>query len=77
MILGFQDYVEFAFSRRYGIPSILHDSEPNPETKNASLITQVRRMDRTQNGCKYAEYDSLGLAVPALVSFSSLVVKLL
>jgi hypothetical protein len=23
-------------------------------------------MARTQNGCQYAEYDSLGLAVPAL-----------
>jgi hypothetical protein len=55
--LPFPEYMEFHFARLRA---------KSPDTKYAVLITQVRRMDRTQNGCQYAGYDSLGLAVPAL-----------
>jgi hypothetical protein len=38
----------------------LHDSEPNPQTKNASLISQVRRLARTLHIAKRTEEAYVG-----------------
>jgi hypothetical protein len=41
MILGFQDYIEFAVSRKYEV-HFARLRTKSPDTKNAILITQVR-----------------------------------
>ncbi|XZE22291.1 integron integrase [Pirellulaceae bacterium SH449] len=38
----------------------MHEAEPNPQTKNASLITQVRRMARTLHVAKRTEEAYVG-----------------